>query len=348
MGSGPGTSTAERAPTITPTLDHHPAERHHPPTSGCAASVLKTTMPLSGYVKVDVIEIAQFQEEFVIFFGGTPKRINAYTLASTLVSIADAVKSANAAVNPGYDVEVVVEALGEGSFKAKIRTLYTEARNLFSKDNLKAVALSVIASYVYQHTLAPDAPVNVIVNEQEVIIEQGDTKVIVPREVHEAVKAAEKIDSFKRSIGKAFDAVEKDKYVESLAFTPSMDDLWPLISIPRARFALISNPPEIEDNQRSVIELADLHILRAILERGTRKWEFVWRGVKISAPVLDQAFYNDFFAHKIKIAPGDSISAKLRIYQVRDEDTGIFTNCKYEVIEVISHISRMTQEAIDV
>lgn len=297
---------------------------------------------------MQVVDVSEFEEDFVIYFGGKPKRINAYTLASSLVSIADAVKSANSLINPGYHVEVVVEAFGEGSFKVKVKTLYQGAKNLFSKENLKAITLSVIAAYVYQHSLAPDVEINVIVNEAEVIIEQGDKKIIVPREVHDAVKEVEKSEKFKQSIGRTFEAIEKDKDIESFGITPRMEDKVPQISIPRERFSLLSNPPEIEDNQRYVVEVADLHILRAILERGTRKWEFVWRGIKISAPVLDDKFYSDFFAHKIMIAPGDSIEVKLKIYQSRDEDTGIFTNNRYEVIEVIRHIPRMKQTTIEI
>lgn len=296
---------------------------------------------------MQVINVRDFEEEFVLYFGGKPNRINAYTLASSLVSVADAVKSANSLINPGYSVEVVVEAFGEGSFKVRVRTLYNGAKNLFSKENLKAITLSVIAAYVYQHTLSPDVEVNITINSDEVVVEQGDKKIIIPREVHDAVKEVEKSDKFKQSIGRTFEVVEKDKNIESFGITPKMEDEVPLISIARSQFGLLSDPPEIEENQRSLIEVADLSILRAILERGTRKWEFVWRGIKISAPVLDGNFFSDFFAHKITIAPGDSIEVKLKIYQARDEDVGIFTNAKYEVIEVIQHIPRMKQTNIE-
>ena len=297
---------------------------------------------------MQVVNIIEFEEEFVLYFGGKPNRINAYTLASSLVSVADAVKSANSLINPGYNVEVVVEAFGEGSFKVRVRTLYNGAKNLFSKDSLKAITLSVIAAYVYQHTLSPDVEINVIVNTDEVIIEQGDKKIIIPREVHDAVKEVEKSEKFRQSIGKTFETIEKDKNIESFGITPKMEDETPLISIPRSKFYLLSDLPEIEENQRFVIEVAELNILRAILERGTRKWEFVWRGIKISAPVLDDNFFSDFFAHKITIAPGDSIEVNLKIYQTKDEDIGIFTNSKYEVIEVIKHIPRMKQTKIEV
>ena len=153
---------------------------------------------------MQVVDVREFETDFVIYFSGEPRRINAYTLASSLVSLADAVKAANSLVNPGYDVEVVVEAFGEGSFKAKIRALYSGASNLFSTDNLKAITFSIIAAYVYENTLAPDNDVNITVNTDEVIVEQGGNRVVVPREVHDRVKELEKSERFTQSIGKTF------------------------------------------------------------------------------------------------------------------------------------------------
>src|SRR2546421_208668 len=132
------------------------------------------------------IRVAEFEESFVIHFGVEGKQINAYTLASTLVGIADAARAANAAINPGYDIEVVVEALGGGSFRAKLRTVYRGAANLFTKQALQAIVFSVIANFIYQHTLAPDTKVTVNVADEEVVVEQGNTRIVVPRRVHEA------------------------------------------------------------------------------------------------------------------------------------------------------------------
>lgn len=116
--------------------------------------------------------------------------------------------------------------------------------------------------------------------------------------------------------------------------------------VPRERFSLLSIPQELDEPQREIKEVAELQIKRAILEKSKRKWEFIWRGIKISAPVIDEVFYRDFFAHKITVAPGDSLEVVLKIYQSKDEDTGIYTNSKYEVIEVHKHIPRFTQAEI--
>ncbi|MEP6879009.1 MAG: hypothetical protein ABI865_09185 [Nitrosospira sp.] len=85
---------------------------------------------------------------------------------------------------------------------------------------------------------------------------------------------------------------------------------------------------------------------RAILARGDRKWEFFWRGIKISAPVLDSRFYDRFFAREITISPGEGLWVASRIIQRQDPDTGIFINEKHEVIEVHKHLSRMQQKDI--
>lgn len=292
---------------------------------------------------MQIINIAEYNEEVVLHFGGETKKINAYTLASTLVSIADAVKEANSIINPGYDVEVLVEAFGEGSFRAKVKTAYKGARNIFSNDTLKAIAFSVVANFIYEHTLAPDSDVTVNVNDKEVIIEQGETKIVVPRETYEATKEVQKSEKFKKSISRVATSIEKDENIDSFGFTANINDETPDILIPRKGILLLSDPEEIAEPTREIEERAVLFIKRAILERSKRKWEFVWRGFKISAPVLDEQFYSDFFAHKITVAPGDQLEAKLKIYQSKDEDTGIYSNDRYEVIQVLGHIAHVTQ-----
>ncbi|MBN2816493.1 MAG: hypothetical protein JXQ67_07390 [Campylobacterales bacterium] len=295
-----------------------------------------------------IIDLREYEEEVVLHFGGERTKINAYTLASSLVSLADAIKEANSIINPGYEVEVLVEAFGKGSFRAKVKTTYNGLKNLFNANRLEAIAIGIITSFIYQHTLAPDTDVKVIVNDNQVIIEQGDKKIIVPKTVYEAQKEVEKSEKFRKSVSKTFQAVEKDSNVTNFGFTKNIDDKEPDIIIPRDRFALLSEPIELDEPLREIQEVAELQIKRAILEKSKRKWEFIWRGIKISAPVLDENFYKDFFAHKITVAPGDSFKALLKVYQNKDEDTGIYTNSKYEVIEIHNHIPRYNQSQIDI
>lgn len=97
---------------------------------------------------------------------------------------------------------------------------------------------------------------------------------------------------------------------------------------------------------REIVEITQVEISRAILERGRRRWEFFWRGFKIAAPILDEKFFDQFFAHEIMIAPGDALEVALRVVQERKEDSGIFVNVRYEIVEVLNHVPRLRQSAI--
>lgn len=290
-----------------------------------------------------VLDISQFENSFVIHFATEDKQINAYTLASTLVGLADAAKAANASVNPGHNIEIVVEALGEGSFRAKISAVYTAAGNLFSKQSLQAIVLSIIASFIYERTLAVHHDVTIEISADQVIIDRGDERIIVPRNVYDATRSAEANPQFVGAIGRTMESVSKDEKVTGVAIVQRMDSPPPEIVIPRDALPAIAPTIRDEGNQRIVEEDCDLQIVKALLVRSDRKWEFRWRGVRISAPVLDPSFYDEFFAHRITIAPGDEFKARLVIRQTRDQDTGIYANVGYEVVQVYRHIPRVQQ-----
>lgn len=286
------------------------------------------------------VRIATLEDSFVLHFAGDFNRINAYTLATTLINLADAAKAANATLNPGYEIEVVVEALGQGSFRATLRAVYKAAGNLFTGDALKQVVLGVVASFVYQYTLAPAGDVKVIVDTNEVRVEQGETTVVIPREIHEAVQKVEGNTRFRRGIGQALRAIEEDPAIEGVGFAPTGQREPPMI-IPKTHLPRISTDDEAADavRIREVVEITDVEILKAILERSKRRWQFVWNGMKISAPLTDDHFYEDFIAHRITIAPGDALRVRLRIRQ-RRAPIGVFINEGFEVTEVIRHIPR--------
>ena len=292
-----------------------------------------------------VVDISKFEDSVVLHFETEGHRINAYTLASTLVSLADAAKAANSQLNPGYDIEIIVEALGGGSFRARIRAYYRKNRTLFSSTNLiLTVVLGVLGNYIYERTLAVDDKVKVEIKTDEVVIQRGDEKIIVPRKVYDATRQAERNPEFRNAISQTFEAIKHDEKIRGFGMTRNMDDPPPQIIVNKDTIERLAVPPTPDSsNTRVVTEIVELVILKAILERGDRKWEFVWRGVRISAPIVDQSFYNRFFDHTIKIAPGDLLKVKLGMNQRRDPDTGIYANDSYTVLEVFEHVPRPQQ-----
>ncbi len=294
-----------------------------------------------------VVDIAQFENSVVIHFDTDDTRINAYTFASTLVGLADAAKAANTTLNVGCEIEIVVEALGPGSFRALVRALYSSSRNLFANQVVMGLVLGVLGNYIYERTLAVDDKVTVEVKTDEVVIQKGNDRVIVPRNVYDATRRVEKNPQFVKAMTRTFEAVAADDKVKSLGLVEKMDSPAPAILIPRTTLlALATEVPEDPDS-RVVTEQAELQIVKAILKKSNRKWEFVWRGITISAPVVHERFYIEFFAHEITIAPGDTLEVTLAIKQAKDPDTGIYTNVGYEVIEVHGHVPRIRQMPLE-
>jgi len=289
------------------------------------------------------VDIARFESSVVIHFDTEDTRINAYTLASTLVALADAAKAANSTLNAGCEIEVVVEALGPGSFRAKIRAIYTASRNLFANQIILGVVIGVLGNYIYERTLSLDNKITVEVKTDEVVIQRGQDRVVVPRNVYEATRKVEKNPQFVGAMSKAFEAVAGDEKVKSIGLVENMDSPPPAIPIPREALQSLAIRSADDPDARVVLERAELQIIKAILEKSKRKWEFMWRGIKISAPVVHEQFYVSFFAHNITIAPGDTLEVTLAIKQTKDPDTGIYANIGYEVIEVHDHIPRIKQ-----
>ena len=289
------------------------------------------------------IEVRREVDRFVLYFDTPRHEVNAYALASALVALADAVREANAAVNPGHLVEVVVEALSDGSFKATVRTVYTKAKNLFSHTAVQAIIYGIISTHIYEKGIKTDVPPKITATEDLVTIEIGKDKIIVPKNVYEAKRQLEKSERFNNAVGRIFDAAASDPNVTGIAISEEQGETRPPLVVPRENFAIFQTERELDETTREIVEITHLEINRAIMERGRRRWEFFWRGIRIAAPILDDRFFDRFFAHEIMIAPGDSLHVALRIVQEKNRDTGIFVNVRYEIAEVYDHVPRLKQ-----
>lgn len=289
------------------------------------------------------LEVRREIDRFVLYFDTPKKEVNAYALASALVGLADAVREANSVVNPGHVVEVVVEALSDGSFKATVRTVYTKAKNLFSHTAVQAIIFGIISTHIYEKGIKSETPPKITVSEDLVIIEIGKDKIVVPKNVYEAKRQLDKSERFNNAVGKMFDAAASDPDVKGLAVAEDQGGKKPPLVVSREMFGVFQTRQEPDQNTREIVEITHLEINRAILERGRRRWEFFWRGIKIAAPILDDRFFDKFFAHEITIAPGDSLHVSLHIIQEKNKDTGIFVNVRYEIREVYEHVPRLKQ-----
>jgi hypothetical protein len=125
------------------------------------------------------------EETIVLHFGGLAGSIDAYTLANALIGFADTAYAINATIDPGQDIEIVIEETGPGSFRAVIRRLKKSYGGTLSAI-AGTVFWGVVANVVYDATLKPaDPKTEITINTTEVIIKRGGDTIIVPRTVHD-------------------------------------------------------------------------------------------------------------------------------------------------------------------
>jgi len=296
--------------------------------------------------KID-IDLRNFENELIIHYGVENHEINAKTLAHSLISLSNAIKRTDSLINPGFEVEIIVESIDVGSFKISTKKIYSELSNIFSRKDIKTIALSLVAAFIWD-CFEPDKEINVTVNTDEYVIEKGDEKIILPKDAGKYYDTIKKDKNIRKEISDTFKILDSDKKIENVGFTENKKEIKePDFVVPREFFSKLSALVELEEEKTEKLERCKITILRAILEKSLRRWQFIWNGIKISAPILDVDFYSDFMAHKYTIAPGDALEVELRIIMKKDEETGLYINSEYEVLKVYDIIESPKQTSFE-
>lgn len=285
-------------------------------------------------------------DRVVVHFGGPAGAIKAQTFANALIAFTDTARSVNDIVNPGSEIEILLEALGDGSFRAFLRKVESGVPGFFGRgvENLfwTAVGLVFLAPL-----LTPE--VKVIVGSGEVIVDTGHDRIIVPRNVQEHAPNLSKSPEVRANVHRTYRAIEMDEAITSFGLSSTTDSAAPIILIPREDFKRAARAtvvlPEVTEKVRIAEVEARLVILKAWLNHANRKWLFEWNGVPISAYVRDERFLDQLSAREYLIGAGDALDVILMFKQSFVESLGVYENdsTSYVVKEVIGPVPRSKQ-----
>jgi hypothetical protein len=293
------------------------------------------------------IRIDEFRgETIVLHFGGVPGSISARTLGEALIGFAETALAIGVVVDPGHEVEIVVEETGPGSFRAVIRRIYRPVPGLLS-EGIRAIFWSIVATTIYDHTIKPsDLPPQIIITTDEVTIKIGPNTIIVPREVYDASQNAKKNPAVEKGVRRTFRALEADRSVSDFGITSSISDTRPIIQIPRADFPAFPKSAILEtldeESARFRRERARLLVVKPWFKRLARKWSFEWNGVPISAPITDADFLDRIQRHEVVFGAGDALDVEISYRQTFSPELGIFENdnSSYVVTKVRATVPR--------
>jgi hypothetical protein len=285
------------------------------------------------------------ENEIVFHFGGRANEVDAFTFSNSLIAFGEAIQEISRQLNPELRISVTIDGVGPGSFRARIKTTTNFLGGLF-KTHAKEMVIGVLSGIIVD--MAMTSHDTIIINDSEVIIERGSDKIIVPRTVYDARQKLTDQRRVENHISRAFGVMENDPSVTDFGILGHLSADFPIAIIPRESFpriSLIEVDEDPKDGLRHKDYRAVLTIVKAIFQRGNRKWEFVWQGNKISAPIRDEAFFGKLASREIWFAQGDEIDSTLRVHQTLDDINNVFVNQSYEVIEVfdVKHKSRQTK-----
>jgi len=289
----------------------------------------------------------KFGNDFKIKFDGQQHQVNANVLVSSLIHTTTIVQEVNNYLNSGKKIEIKVKALEKGSFLCHIELVETTLeglKNLLTKDNIE-VGAAIIGSVVGLIQLK-----KFLKGKKPKEIEQGSKTKITNTDGNVIVIENATFNIYDRSplvkdaLSQNFDVLNNDPAITGFEITDKNER--PYIRVDKSEFDdMAQKYEETEEGERYIVEAATCNILRVSFEENL-KWDFYYRGIKISAKIVDPNFY-ELIDKGEAFAKGDVLEVELQINQKFDESVNTFVTKSYQVNKIIRHISRNEQQKIN-
>ena len=285
---------------------------------------------------------------FKIKFDGQQHQVDAQILISSLIHTTTVIHELNRQFNTGKKIEIKVKALEKGSFLIHIELLETALdilKNLLTKENL-LFASGIISGLVglielKQHLKGKKPKEINRLESTTIIINENDEILNINSDIYNIYETNIIIND---ALSQNFDVLDNDPAITAFEITDKHEN--PYIRVERKDFKDLTQKSEIiDENKKSIIELTRLNIVRLSFEENL-KWDFYYRGNKISARITDPNFY-ELIDKGESFAKGDTLEVELQINQLFDESVNTYINKSYQINRIINHYKRSEQMKID-
>ncbi len=282
---------------------------------------------------------------FKLKFDGQLHQIDANVLINSLIHTTSIIQEVNRYLDTGKKIEIKIKALEKGSFLIHLELLETtfdSIKSLFTKENaeLAAAIVTILVGLIeVKRFLKGRKPKSIESKDEKttIINEKGDVLIIE----NATFNIYENSPIIKDALSQNFDAINNDPSITGFEITDKAEK--PIIRIEREEFTDLSlKSEEILNDERIIKEAATLNIVRLSFEESL-KWEFYYKGNKVSAKIKDPNFY-ELINKGESFAKGDILEVELQINQKWDESVNTFVNKSYQINRIIRHIIRNEQQ----
>jgi hypothetical protein len=286
--------------------------------------------------------------DFKIKFDGQQHQVDANVLISSLIHTTTIVQEVNKYLNSGKKIDIKVKALEKGSFLCHIELVETTLdtlKNLLTKENIEvgaAIIGSVVGLIELKKFLHGKKAKEIKQRGDKTEITNNEGNVIIIENA--TFNIYEHNPIVKDALTQNFDVLNNDPAITGFEITDKNEK--PLVRVEKSEFVdMAQKSDEIEEGERKIIEAATVNIVRLSFEENL-KWDFYYRGIKISAKIADPNFY-ELIDKGQAFAKGDILEVELQISQKFEETVNTFVTKSYQVNKIIRHLSRNEQQKLN-
>ncbi|MDB5188924.1 MAG: hypothetical protein JWM92_522 [Candidatus Nomurabacteria bacterium] len=278
------------------------------------------------------------QETLTVKFDGQEHQVDVQTFAYSVLNFATVIKEANKKVT-GSPIEINIKAPEKGSVLVDLVTKVTQSPTLLHGLHTGADLVTVVAGLYGFHKFISGRKIKETKKEDGGItihLEDGSTMTVAENVYNIYVTTP----AISNGISQHFSALSDDPAVSKFEVIRKEKRI---IEVDKEDYDRLSIKQQIEtENARRIVESAELHVYKIVFDKTDRKWEFYYKGNRISANITDEDFFKMIDGGE-SFAKGDLLRVDLQINQSMDESVGIYVNQSYQVLKVHEHIKRLEQ-----
>lgn len=258
--------------------------------------------------------------EFKIKYDGQPYQIDANVFINSLLHTTKIIQEINTSLDSGKKISVQIKALDKGSFLVHLaldESTWDTVKNLLTKENITfaGVIITMLVNVITLKRFLKSDKAEVIKSEKnKVTIKNSKGKtIIIDNRSYEIYR-----DNIivRDSLEQNFDTLSSDPSITGYEIIDEEDK--PLLRVSSDEFpSLTVKSEEVIEGEKIVTESARLNIVRLSFDEKL-KWEFYYKGNKISAWLRDPEFQIRIDKGE-SFAKGDVLEVELEIKKVFNE-----------------------------
>jgi len=280
------------------------------------------------------------QKRITFKYKGELEDISAPVLLQSLLGFVSLIEQVNEELRTGKKLNIRISSTRKGSFLVNLNLLLDtldKIKSLFNDldaQTLEKITYAIGAILMVKKLLKGEEPKEIKDNGSNVIIVTGDNnKIEIDKTIYRVISSSERID---KAVKDTFEPIVEEDDISGVEIEEIKEnERKKLFQISKSEiyYVIKTNPLLKEETKRLFIEKEELVVLKVVFAK-ERKWEFVYKGNKISAYIEDDSFYEDLINHKYSFTVGTRLICDLEIIQVFDKELNVYVNKEYIIKKV--------------